>query len=352
MDRIVITVGEHCGFTFDIIASSVAYTWFHGTDDSASDWIDDGLANAIKQQLVKWNEPNEIHYPPVTYCKDYRNIRELEQDNPLRAYINVSVGYGCNSSLGDGIFGALRDYYGDAEFNRLIAQLAKKKSSSADGEHAIADIREADGRRVAAEIAEAGGEAMFVSLNVSDEDSWIAAVEQVVGRYGKLDVLVNNAGISGSGETDFRSTDAWDRLLDINARGVFLGTKHAVAEMQKAGGGSIVNISSISGIVGQESVHPGYNASKGAVRLLTKATAVQHAKDGIRINSVHPGMMPPMLTSFQRGDARRERLINDVPMQREGRTIEVANAVLFLASDEASYITGAELVVDGGFTAR
>ena len=217
---------------------------------------------------------------------------------------------------------------------------------------AIADIREEDGKRVEAEIAEAGGEAMFINLNVSDEDSWIAAVGQAVDRFGKLDILVNNAGISGSGETDFRSTDAWDRLLDINARGVFLGTKHAVAEMQKTGGGSIVNISSISGIVGQESVHPGYNASKGAVRLLTKATAVQHAKDGIRINSVHPGMMPPMLTSFQRGDARRERLVNDVPMQREGRTIEVANAVLFLASDEASYITGAELVVDGGFTAR
>ena len=217
---------------------------------------------------------------------------------------------------------------------------------------AIGDIREEDGRRVEAEIAEAGGDAMFVNLNVSDENSWSAAVAQIAERYGKLDVLVNNAGISGSGETDFRSTDAWDRLLDINARGVFLGIKHAVPEMQKAGGGSIVNISSISGIVGQETVHPGYNASKGAVRLLTKATAVQHAKENIRINSVHPGMMPPMLTSFQRGDARRERLMNDVPMGREGQPIEVANAVLFLASDEASYITGTELVVDGGFTAR
>ena len=217
---------------------------------------------------------------------------------------------------------------------------------------AIGDIREEDGRRVEAEIAEAGGDAMFVNLNVSDENSWTAAVAQIADRYGKLDVLVNNAGISGSGETDFRSTDAWDRLLDINARGVFLGIKHAVPEMQKAGGGSIVNISSISGIVGQETVHPGYNASKGAVRLLTKATAVQHAKENIRINSVHPGMMPPMLTSFQRGDARRERLMNDVPMGREGQPIEVANAVLFLASDEASYITGTELVVDGGFTAR
>ena len=115
-----------------------------------------------------------------------------------------------------------------------------------------------------------------------------------------------------------------------------------------------LNTSNIKGIPEEArwAENPGYNASKGAVRLLTKATAVQHAKDGIRINSVHPGMMPPMLTSFQRGDARRERLVNDVPLGREGETIEVANAVLFLASDEASYITGAELVVDGGFTAR
>ena len=216
----------------------------------------------------------------------------------------------------------------------------------------IADIREEDARQVEAEIAEAGGEAMFVNLNVADEAAWESAVAEAVSRFGKLDILVNNAGISGSGETDFRSTDAWDRLMNINARGVFLGIKHAVPEMQKAGGGSIVNISSISGFVGQEAVHPAYNASKGAVRILTKATAVQHAKDGIRVNSVHPGMMPPMLTSFQRGDTRRERLVNDVPMQREGQPIEVANAVLFLASDEASYITGTELIVDGGFTAR
>ena len=217
---------------------------------------------------------------------------------------------------------------------------------------AIADIREEDARKVEAEIAEAGGEAMVIMLDVSKEDQWEHAVAAVVAKFGKLDILVNNAGISGSGESDSSSTDAWDRLIDINAKSVFLGMKHAIPEMEKIGGGAIVNISSISGLVGQESIHPGYNASKGAVRLVTKAAAVQHAKSGIRVNSVHPGMLPPMLTSFQRGDPNREAMNANVPMGREGEPIEVANAVLFLASDEASYITGTELVVDGGFTAK
>ena len=216
----------------------------------------------------------------------------------------------------------------------------------------IADIREEDARKVEAEIAEAGGEAMVIMLDVSKEDQWEQAVAAVVSKFGKLDILVNNAGISGSGESDSSSTNAWDRLIDINAKSVFLGMKHAIPEMEKIGGGAIVNISSISGLVGQESIHPGYNASKGAVRLVTKAAAVQHAKSGIRVNSVHPGMLPPMLTSFQRGDPNREAMNANVPMGREGEPIEVANAVLFLASDEASYITGTELVVDGGFTAK
>ena len=217
---------------------------------------------------------------------------------------------------------------------------------------AVADIREEDARKVEAEIAEAGGESMVVMLDVSKEDQWKASVAAVVAQFGKLDILVNNAGISGSGERDLGSTESWDRLMDINAKSVFLGMKHAIPEMERAGGGAIVNISSISGFVGQEAIHPGYNASKGAVRLVTKAAAVQHAKIGIRVNSVHPGMMPPMLTSFQRGDPNREAMNAAVPMGREGEPIEVANAVLFLASDEASYITGTELMVDGGFTAR
>ena len=146
------------------------------------------------------------------------------------------------------------------------------------------------------------------------------------------------------------STTAYDKLMEINAKGVFLGMKHAIPAMQKAGGGSIVNISSISGIAGQTVVHMGYNASKGAVRVMTKSAAVQYATQGIRANSVHPGVMPPMLTSNQNPETRA-KLLRGIPMNREGRVEEVAYAVLFLASDEASYITGAELVVDGGFLA-
>ena len=217
----------------------------------------------------------------------------------------------------------------------------------------VADIREDDARKVEAEIAEAGGEAMVVILDVSKEDQWEQAIADVIAKLGKLDILVNNAGISGSGEKDFGSTAAWDQLMDINAKSVFLGMKHAIPEMEKVGGGAIVNISSISGMVGQSYVHPGYNASKGAVRLVTKAAAIQHAKSGIRVNSVHPGSMPPMLTSGARGDGgSQDARMAAIPMGREGQPIEVANAVLFMASDEASYITGTELMVDGGFTAR
>ena len=216
----------------------------------------------------------------------------------------------------------------------------------------IADVVEEQGRQVEAEIAESGGDAVFMKLDVTSETNWAEAVEATVARYGKVDILVNNAGISGTHDEDTMSTQAWERFMDINAKGVFLGMKSVIPQMQEAGGGAIVNISSISGIVGQSGNHMGYNASKGAVRIVTKSAAVQYAQDGIRVNSVHPGTMPPMRSSAA---ARNQDLIPDtldtVPMGRRGRVEEVGNAVLFLASDEASYITGAELVVDGGLTA-
>ncbi len=216
----------------------------------------------------------------------------------------------------------------------------------------VADMLEDDGRRVAAEIIRANGAAEFMRLDVTDETDWQTVVAATVAKFGRLDILVNNAGISGSAVTDMLDTDAWDRLMQVNARGVFLGTKYAVLEMKKTGGGAIVNLSSISGNTGQTMTHMGYNASKGAVRTLTKSTAVQFGRDGIRANSVHPGLMPPMRTSGATADpAVRAKMLQGVPLRRAGEVDEVANAILFLASDEASYITGAELYVDGGYLA-
>jgi NAD(P)-dependent dehydrogenase (short-subunit alcohol dehydrogenase family) len=216
----------------------------------------------------------------------------------------------------------------------------------------VADVLEAEGKQTAEKIIGAGGQARFQRLDVTSETEWQAAVAAAVSAFGRLDVLVNNAGISGSFDPDTLSTAAWDRLMDVNAKGVFLGMKHGIGQMQKNGGGSIVNISSISGFVGQSAIHMAYNASKGAVRIMTKTAAVQYAKDGIRVNSVHPGMLPPMRSSKASADpAWRDKMIKAVPMKREGRVEEVAHAVLFLASDEASYITGTELVVDGGYLA-
>jgi len=216
----------------------------------------------------------------------------------------------------------------------------------------VADLMELEGRQVVDKIAAAGGQARFVKLDVTSETDWENAVKSAVSAFGKLDLLVNNAGISGTFDPDTLSTSAWDTLMNVNAKGVFLGMKHAVPAMRAAGGGSIVNISSISGFVGQDRIHMGYNASKGAVRIMTKSGAVQFAPYGIRVNSVHPGILPPMRTSKASADpVWREKSLRAVPLKREGRVEEVAHAVLFLASDEASYITGIELPVDGGYLA-
>ena len=216
----------------------------------------------------------------------------------------------------------------------------------------IGDISQDEGKAVEAQIAEAGGQAIFVTLDVTKEDDWTNAVDQAVTRFGKLDVLVNNAGISSRAFTDDIGIDAWDKIMEVNSKGVFLGTRAAIPKMLEAGGGSIINISSIMGLVGSAGGHPAYNASKGAVRIFTKAIAVRHGKDNIRVNSVHPGFMPPMSSGVAYDQEQRRQSLEQTPMGRAGRVEEVANAVLFLASDEASYITGAELAVDGGYTAK
>jgi NAD(P)-dependent dehydrogenase (short-subunit alcohol dehydrogenase family) len=216
----------------------------------------------------------------------------------------------------------------------------------------IADVLEEEGKTLEAEIRQSGAEAMFLRTDVTSETDWQRLVEATVARFGKLDILVNNAGLSSTSADDPMDTDGWRRIMEVNSTGVFLGTKYAIPAMQRTGGGSIVNISSIMGFVGGESGHPAYHASKGAVRIFTKATAVKYGPDGIRANSVHPGFMPPMRSARPRETAALQRLVDWTPLRRTGKPIEVAYGVLFLASDEASFITGTELVIDGGFIAQ
>jgi NAD(P)-dependent dehydrogenase (short-subunit alcohol dehydrogenase family) len=216
----------------------------------------------------------------------------------------------------------------------------------------IADIVEEAGKQLETELKQSGGEALFIRVDVTNEADWQGAVDAAVARFGKLDILVNNAGLSSTSQLNPMDTEGWRRIMEVNATGVFLGTKYAIPAMQKAGGGAIVNISSIMGFVGGEAGHPAYHASKGAVRIFTKATAVKYGPDGIRANSVHPGFMPPMRSARPRDEASLQRLIDWTPLRRTGRPIEVAYGVLFLASDEASFITGTELVIDGGFIAQ
>ena len=216
----------------------------------------------------------------------------------------------------------------------------------------IGDVLDEDGKQTEAEINEAGGECVFVHLDVTDETAWQDAVAAAVDRFGKLDILVNNAGIARINNVEDTTSDEWDLVMDINAKGVFLGTKAAIPEIRKAGGGSIVNISSIAGLTGGRT--SSYAASKGAVRLLTKSSAIQYAGEGIRCNSVHPGVIetpmtiPIMLNTQESRDLNASRH----PLGRVGQPEDIAYGVLFLASDESSFMTGSELVIDGGLTAQ
>ena len=222
----------------------------------------------------------------------------------------------------------------------------------------IGDLLEEAGKQVEAEINASGGACLFVKLDVTQAEDWQRAVAAAVTRFGTLHVLVNNAGIGstrgrdGEPVTIEHLTEAqWDRVMEVNAKGVFLGTKYAIPAMRQAGGGSIINISSIAGIVGGHTT--AYGASKGAVRLLTKATAVQYAREGIRCNSVHPGVIEtPMTARMLASEEGRQRSIARHPLGRLGQPVDVAYGVLYLAADESSFVTGSELVIDGGLTAQ
>ena len=217
----------------------------------------------------------------------------------------------------------------------------------------IGDILEDEGRQVAAGINAEGGSARFINLDVTSESDWQAAVDLAVSEFGKLNVLVNNAGIGGTHFLGDMSKKAWDAIMDVNSTGVYLGTVAAIPAMRNAGGGSIINISSQLGIVGADTGHPAYQASKGSVRIFTKSIAIHHAQDNIRCNSVHPGPIEtPMTQNMKDNKEFGAKMLSKIPMGRVGQPEEVAYGVLYLASDEASYVTGSELVIDGGWVAQ
>jgi len=214
------------------------------------------------------------------------------------------------------------------------------------------DVNEAAVQAVAKEIEAAGGQAVAYAHNVASEEEWVKVVEAVVAQYGKVDVLVNNAGISLAVGLLDTTLDQWNKVMNINLASVFLGMKHVIPHMQKNGGGSIVNISSIAGLTGGSGAGA-YTASKGGVRLLTKAAAVDFGKDNIRVNSVHPGFIEtPMSADLVKNEQMLQWFLSQTALPRIGQASEVAQAVLFLASDAASYLTGIELPVDGGVTAK
>ncbi len=215
----------------------------------------------------------------------------------------------------------------------------------------IADLLEDEGRAAEAEIAESGGKALFVHLDVTSEESWRNAIQAAVASFGKLDILVNNAGVSHRSGVEETTSEAWDKVMDVNVKGVFLGTQAAIPEMRKAGGGSIINISSIYGLVGSGG-SASYHASKGAVRIFNKSTAIQYASENIRANSVHPGFIDTPMTRAHHNDPNvHQERVAKTPIGRMGRPEDIAAGILYLASDESSFVTGAELVIDGGMTA-
>ena len=225
--------------------------------------------------------------------------------------------------------------------------------SSEGAKVVLGDVLDEAGRQIEAAIRAAGGEATYVHLNVTSEADWRAAVDTAERGYGHLHVLVNNAGILIRKSIEETTEDDWDRIMAVNVKGVCLGTKYAIPAMRRAGGGSIINISSTAGLVGSPYGASAYTATKGAVRLFTKATAVQHAKENIRCNSVHPGPIDTdMIRDTLSDPVLRDERLNRVPLGRIGKPEDIAYGVLYLASDESSFVTGSELVIDGGSTAQ
>ncbi len=216
----------------------------------------------------------------------------------------------------------------------------------------VTDVNDDTGQAVADAITEAGGNAAYAHLDVAVPDEWDAAVAKAVDELGGLDILVNNAGMGDLATIEETTLEDWERTVAIDQTGVFLGTKHAADALKASGSGTVVNISSIFGTSGGFGSSPAYHAAKGAVRTLTKNVALHWATEGVRVNSVHPGFIDTPLMDQARGTPFEQAMIDLTPMGRFGRPEEIAAGVAYLASDDAAFVTGLELYIDGGYIAR
>jgi NAD(P)-dependent dehydrogenase (short-subunit alcohol dehydrogenase family) len=235
---------------------------------------------------------------------------------------------------------------------RGIGAAAARQMAREGATVVLTDVVDDEGAAVAAELQAAGHAASYHRLDVADEDAWTRVVGDVVREHGRLDILVNNAGIGTFTDVESETLDGWNRLIAINQTGVWLGMRAVIPAMRAHGGGSIINLSSIFGAVGGFGGSIAYHASKGAVRLMTKNAAIRYAKEGIRVNSVHPGFIDTPMVASVKGTDIEKVILADTPMGRLGASAEVAEVIGFLASDRSSYMTGSEVYVDGGWTAR
>ena len=231
--------------------------------------------------------------------------------------------------------------------------LATAKRLASEGAIAVvSDVQDEAGDQAAAAIGEDGGDALYVHLDVTDEQGWQAAIERVLSERGRLDVLVNNAGLGDLAPIEETTLPDWERTIAIDQTGVFLGMKMCAHALKASGHGSVINISSIFGTSGGFGTSPAYHAAKGAVRTLTKNVALRWATEGVRVNSVHPGFVRTPILDQAQGTEVWDAMTAMTPMGRLGEPEEIAAAVAYLASDDASFVTGLELYVDGGYIAR